>query len=68
MNLSIFRHENVAARAHLSDDPGLGFVGVVDDLGVLGDLPLAADARIEVGPDAAARLAHDHLARTQVSL
>ena len=54
--------------AHLSDDPGLGLVWVVDDLGVLGDLPLAADARVEVGTDAAARLAHHHLARTQVRL
>ena len=54
--------------AYLGNDPGLGLVRIVDDLGVLGYLLLAPDAGVEVGPDAAAVLAHHHLARPQVGL
>ena len=54
--------------AYLSYDPRLGLVGIIDDFGVLRNLLLAAGALVEVRPDAAAVLAHNHLARAQVGL
>ena len=53
---------------YLGNDPWLGLVRIVDDLGVLRDLFLAPDARVEIRPYAAAVLADHHLARPQIGL